>query len=956
MMPDLQKTILLVDNDAGALLHAAEQIRGKGFRVATANSGEAALDIVRKGPPIDLVIIGLDPRCERDGIRAAEAILASHDLPLLFLADPLEPETIDQIEKLSHYGLIPKSAGDAVLFSSISLAFRLHNTHLESKNREQSLRESEEKFSQSFHITPLSMSISLASDRRYLEINDAFLSLTGYRREEVIGRTSLELGLWLDAETRTHIRDEIATTGETHSVPIRLRTKSGEIRDAIYSAATVLLGGVPHIVAQVLDITEQTRAEEALRESEHRLTDIIDFLPDATFAVNLKGEVIAWNRSLEELTGAPKEELIGKGDFAYSVPFYGQTGPMLIDRIFQDWKEIEKNYDYLIRTEDQLVAEAFVPALRGGRGAYLWGIASPLYDSSGSIVGAIESLRDISERRRTEEALRASETQYRQLIETMQDGVYRSSHEGKFLEVNPAMVKILGYDNKEELLAIDINSQLYFAPEDRESAALDEKLSEMGVFRLKKKDGSEIWVEDHGRHVVDDQGTVLYHEGVLRDITDRKQAERQSALLAQTLKSAKDCISITDLEDNVLFVNDAFLSTYGYAEADLLGKKISMVRSPKASPNEVGTILPTTLEGGWHGEVSNRRKDGTEFPVELWTTLVRDLTDTPIAMAGVARDITERKHAEEELRESEEKYRRLIENSHDIIYTLALDGVLTFVSPGWTVLLGHPVDQVVGRSFGQFVHEDDIERYQGFLQAMIESGQRQMGIEYRVRHAGGSWRWHTSNGVPLRDEAGKIVGYEGIASDITERRQLQQRLEEMATHDFLTGLPNRALLLDRFTMAAALAHRNKAGLAVMSLDLDRFKSINDRLGHDAGDQVLKVVSARLTGIIRASDTVARVGGDEFMLVMLETKRVEDTTAIAQKILDSFAEPLSIDGHPLHLSTSIGIALCPEDGEDLEILTKKSDAAMYYSKGHGRNQFKFYCDGDVQTGGNYRSAN
>jgi len=200
---------------------------------------------------------------------------------------------------------------------------------------------------------------------------------------------------------------------------------------------------------------------------------------------------------------------------------------------------------------------------------------------------------------------------------------------------------------------------------------------------------------------------------------------------------------------------------------------------------------------------------------------------------------------------------------------------------------------------------------------------------------------------------------EGIASHIGAalmRKQMEKKLEEMATHDFLTGLPNRVLLLDRFTIAAALAHRNKSRLAVMSLDLDKFKPINDILGHDAGDQVLKVISTRFTGIIRASDTLARVGGDEFTLVMLETRQVEDAAAIAQKILDSFTEPLSIDGHQLHSSISIGIAIYPEDAEDLEILTKKSDAAMYYSKGHGRNQFKFFGDGDVWiSGGDHKSA-
>jgi diguanylate cyclase (GGDEF)-like protein len=208
----------------------------------------------------------------------------------------------------------------------------------------------------------------------------------------------------------------------------------------------------------------------------------------------------------------------------------------------------------------------------------------------------------------------------------------------------------------------------------------------------------------------------------------------------------------------------------------------------------------------------------------------------------------------------------------------------------------------------------------------------------------------------LKDKTGAIIGFEGIARDITKRKELQQKLEEMATHDYLTGLPNRALLNDRFTIAAVLAQRNKNRLAIMSLDLDKFKSINDTLGHDAGDQMLKAVSKRLNGIIRASDTLARVGGDEFVLMMLETNNMENATTIAQKILDSFKESMLIDGHELHLSTSIGIAMYPEDAEDLENLTKKSDAAMYYSKGHGRNQFKFFGDGNVQTGGDNKSVN
>ncbi|MBN1375756.1 MAG: GGDEF domain-containing protein [Dehalococcoidia bacterium] len=228
-------------------------------------------------------------------------------------------------------------------------------------------------------------------------------------------------------------------------------------------------------------------------------------------------------------------------------------------------------------------------------------------------------------------------------------------------------------------------------------------------------------------------------------------------------------------------------------------------------------------------------------------------------------------------------------------------------------------------------------------------------FEYSVHHVDGSWRWHTTSAVPLRDDTGTIVGVEGISRDITERKQMEQKLHEMATHDFLTGLPNRVLLIDRFIIAAALAQRNKTSIAIMSLDLDNFKPVNDMYGHDAGDHVLKMVSTRLSGIIRASDTLARVGGDEFVLVMMENNTVQHASIAAQKILDSFKTPLVVDGNDLHLTTSIGISTYPNDGEELGKLIKKSDAAMYYSKGHGRNQFKFFGDGNVWIGGDYKSA-
>jgi diguanylate cyclase (GGDEF)-like protein/PAS domain S-box-containing protein len=351
-----------------------------------------------------------------------------------------------------------------------------------------------------------------------------------------------------------------------------------------------------------------------------------------------------------------------------------------------------------------------------------------------------------------------------------------------------------------------------------------------------------------------------------------------------------------------------------------------------------------------------RNKDGIVGLIHLNDRRKGCFTLEPVELLeGIASHIGEalmRKRAEEELRKAEEKYRSLVENINDVFYALDTQGNITYVSPVVERFTLYKVSDLIGRPFIPLIYPDD-------LPALLDSFNRLVSghlepWEFRILDKDGRVIWVRTSSRPQYQD-GETVGITALMTDITERKRMEQKLEEMATHDFLTGLPNRVLLLDRFNIAAALAHRNKARLAVMSLDLDRFKTINDTLGHDAGDQVLKAVSTRLTGIIRASDTLARIGGDEFILVMMETNHVEDATAIAQKILDSFAEPLSIEGRQLHLTTSIGIAVYPTDAQDMETLTKQSDAAMYYSKGHGRNRFKFFNDGDVRVSGDHRSA-
>ena len=251
-------------------------------------------------------------------------------------------------------------------------------------------------------------------------------------------------------------------------------------------------------VGTTIEITEQKNAEESLRESEGRLAHIIDFLPDATFAIDREGQVIAWNRSIEEMTGTSKNEILGKKGFAHAVPFYGDSRPILIDLIFMDQKDIEKKYNFILRKGDQLTAEVFVPSLRKNKGAYLWGIAAPLYDSSGNVMGAIESIRDITESKRAEKALHESEALYSAVVGQAFDIIFLVDVNTKsIVDGNIAFQEMLGYGSN-DLSGLTLYDIIAHDKESIERNIDPIKASEnffIGPRQYRRKDGSIIDVE-----------------------------------------------------------------------------------------------------------------------------------------------------------------------------------------------------------------------------------------------------------------------------------------------------------------------------------------------------------------------------------------------------------------------------------------------------------------------------
>jgi diguanylate cyclase (GGDEF)-like protein/PAS domain S-box-containing protein len=304
------------------------------------------------------------------------------------------------------------------------------------------------------------------------------------------------------------------------------------------------------------------------------------------------------------------------------------------------------------------------------------------------------------------------------------------------------------------------------------------------------------------------------------------------------------------------------------------------------------------------------------------------------------RELAERKRAEEALRESEERYRCLFEASPVGIGIVDLEGNVFASNQSMLELTGYTPEELQTVKLGDtYVDPDEHKR---LLKALKKSG-KVRDWEVRLKRKDGTVYFALLNVDQLELGGRKVILT--TARDITERKRAEEELAYMATHDALTGLPNRWLLNDRLTLGLAHARRNRQKLALMLLDLDHFKDVNDKLGHTVGDKLLQAVGERLTSLVRKSDTVARMGGDEFMLLLpfRRGRGEEDAIKIAQRILEAFRRPFVFDGHEIRITTSIGIAFYPDDGEDADTLMKNADIAMYRAKERGRDNYQRYSE-------------
>lgn len=401
---------------------------------------------------------------------------------------------------------------------------------------------------------------------------------------------------------------------------------------------------------------------------------------------------------------------------------------------------------------------------------------------------------------------------------------------------------------------------------------------------------------------------------------------RDDERLERLLFTVADGIVVVDAHGTVLFANESAKCMFG--GGNMLGRNIGIPVAPQGTHRDIQMVCNGRL--GW--------AELRTVPIE-W--------EGKAAIAGTFRDITARKEAERalrrlnaELEQSEARFRALIETSSDAIATYTLDGVIRYVSPAAFSIFGYqPEELILADTTFRALHRHDARSAEEFFSDLIRGGSAVR--ELRHRHSDGGWRWIEAVGSNQLDKRGInaiIITYR----DLTERKEAEERIRHAGLHDPLTGLPNRALIYEYGEHLLAAARRNETMAAVLFIDMDGFKPVNDTYGHEIGDAVLMETARRLEAGTRGADVIGRFGGDEFLVLLPSIRNQEGAEWVAKNILTRLFEPYRILNLEILLSASIGIALFDRDGEQIDVLINRADAAMYYAKQCGRNTFQFFA--------------
>jgi diguanylate cyclase (GGDEF)-like protein/PAS domain S-box-containing protein len=682
---------------------------------------------------------------------------------------------------------------------------------------------------------------------------------------------------------------------------------------------------------------------DELRKSEARYRTVLDAVFDAIVTITPDGIVRWFNRGAERTFGHRADEVIG------------QPVTLLIPERYRDLC-VAGLHRYLRTGEAHVVGGTTeLVGLRkdGSEFSMEMSLGETHVDGERLFMGII---RDITERKRAEDALREARDRIGSVFDHAPIGMAVVSLEGRYLQVNRSLCEMLGY-SEEKLRALTWQEITH--PDDMEASlayARRIKEDEIPKYHLEKRylhvDGHTVWVSLSVSLVRDMEGEPLYFVSQLQDITGRKRAEealKESAgRFRSTFENAPIGMALVSLDNHYLRVNPAFCEMLGYSQEEVLSRRSLDITHPDdrgASTARTQALRKGTVDR----DLLEKRyihADGSIVWAISSVSLVRDSGGDPAYFVSQYQNITERKRAEEALERLSRRHEMVLKSAGEGIFGLSLQGVAAFVNPAAARMTGWDVEELLGQPLHDVLHHTRLDGtpypseecpiYAAFTTGTTHSRDdevfwRKDGTSFPVEYVS----------TPILIEDGEIVGAVVTFKDVTERKVLEEQLHHQAFHDPLSGLPNRALFMDRLEHALARANRRGGKVALLFIDLDNFKVINDSLGHEVGDQLLVAAAKRLKACLRLGDSAARLGGDEFTVLVEEVDRVGDAVRVAERIAEILQPPFAINQHEVFSTSSIGIALSSPPHAQPADLLRHADLAMYRAKHNGKARYEVF---------------
>jgi diguanylate cyclase (GGDEF)-like protein/PAS domain S-box-containing protein len=571
--------------------------------------------------------------------------------------------------------------------------------------------------------------------------------------------------------------------------------------------------------------------------------------------------------------------------------------------------------------------------------------------------------KDVTEQKAAEKALHQAEKKYRDIFEGALEGIFQASLDGRLLTANPASAQMLGYDQQDysKAMGTNIGPEVWVDLGDRSRflQALEEKKVIRGYeCRFKRRDGSVIWVSLNARRICAADGVTPINEGFIEDISERKWAEMQLRESEEhyraTFEQAAVGIVHTSLEGRVLRCNSRFAEIIGYPAEEVSGLTIQQITAPGDAAATAGAL--DQLAGGESGTIILEkryiRKDGSRTWVRATASIQRDSEGRALHFITFVADINARKAAEarlsealETLQASEARYRTVFQTSIDpLCITRLSDGEFIDVNRAFLEVTGFARDEVIGHStLGLGIWADQHDR-QIAVRALQENSAFR-DIRARFRKKSGEIFWVMLSASVIEIEGTPCLL--GVFRDLSDAKAAEDKIQTLVFYDQLTRLPNRRMLLERVKTAQGRGSEPSRERAMLLLDLDEFKKLNDTLGHQAGDLLLREVARRLTSCVRGTDTVARCGGDEFAVLLENLGRIPEPAAthaqlVAAKILTALSQPYSLAGQKYHCHCSIGVTVFGNEPGTPHQVLQQAELALHQAKAEGRNAVRFFA--------------